>query len=178
MSERFISRNRLVCRPQAYPFDTQKGVALVIVLAFVVLLTVLSVAFFSRAAVDRQVSFSSSNQTKADLLARGALAVTVGDLKQELVAGSTISSVSGVTIYSPKTAVPPGSIVPSLVGSTGTNGVENLVKRRSYNNSFYPTNANYDTNNYPASNRAANISSTVSSLNNRSVSTARWNKSF
>jgi hypothetical protein len=32
----------------------------------VVLLTVLSVAFFSRAAVDRQVSFSSSNQTKAD----------------------------------------------------------------------------------------------------------------
>src|SRR5436190_24121840 len=92
MNARFFSRNRLVGIRQANLPDTQKGFALVIVLAFVVLLTVLSVAFFSRAATDRQVSFSSSNQTKADFLARGALSITLGDLKQELAAGSTIST--------------------------------------------------------------------------------------
>ena len=47
---------------------------------------------------------------------------------------------------------------------------------------FYPTNANYDTATYPASNRAAGPStssaSTIPSLNGRSVSLARWNKPF
>ena len=84
MSERFTFHNRLIYGRQARRTGSQTGVALVIVLAFVVLLTVLSVAFFTRAATDRQVSFSSSSQTRADFLARGALAVTVGDLKQEL----------------------------------------------------------------------------------------------
>ena len=139
----------------------------------------LSVAFFSRAAADRQVSFSSSNQAKADLLARGALAVTVGDLKQELAAGSTISTVSGVTIYTPKA---PATVNPALVGSTGTGGLENLVKCSANGVRFYPTNANYDTGTYPAPNRAAGPStssaSTIASLNGRSVSLARWNKSF
>src|SRR6476646_2626123 len=102
MNAHSFFHNRFVRRQPRYPITavSERGAALLIVLAFVVLLTVLSVAFFSRAAVDRQVSFSSSNQTKADLLARGALAVTVGDLKQELVAGSTIST--GVTIYPQK----------------------------------------------------------------------------
>src|SRR2546430_6754043 len=118
-----FSHNNLGCgRPTYLAMSTayQDGAALLIVLAFVVMLTVLSVAFFSRAAVDRQVSFNSSNQAKSDLLARGALAVTVGDLKQELVAGSTISTVSGVTIYTPKA---PATVNPALVSSTGTGGL-------------------------------------------------------
>src|SRR5438552_11932556 len=151
MNARSFSRNKLASG-LIVPTASENGAALLIVLAFVVLLTVLSVAFFSRAAVDRQVSFSSSNQTKADLLARGALAVTVGDLKQELAAGSspTPNPVNGYTIYSPKV---PATVIPALVGSSGAGGLENLVKRSAYASAFYPTNANYNTGTYPAPNR-------------------------
>jgi hypothetical protein len=61
-----------------------KGAALIIVLAFVVLVTVLAVAYFSRAATDRQLAQSSYNDTSADLLARSALDIVVGNLKQEI----------------------------------------------------------------------------------------------
>lgn len=98
----------------------RNGIALLIVLAFVVLLSAIAVALFSRATTDRQISFSSSNQTKAELFARGALALILGDLKQELVAGSTASTVSGVTIYAPNAAA---TTIPALVGSTGTGGL-------------------------------------------------------
>ncbi len=46
-----------------------QGAALIIVLSFVVLLTVLVLAYFSRATSDRPVAHSSFNQSKADLLA-------------------------------------------------------------------------------------------------------------
>ncbi|MDR2462881.1 MAG: hypothetical protein LBD30_03775, partial [Verrucomicrobiales bacterium] len=44
---------------------SQEGAALVVVLALVVLLAALVVAFFSRALLERQISASSANQTKA-----------------------------------------------------------------------------------------------------------------
>src|SRR6266403_2633756 len=61
-----------------------KGAALIIVLAFVVLVTGLAVAHFSRTTTDRQLAQSSYNDTSADLLARSALDITVSDLKQEI----------------------------------------------------------------------------------------------
>jgi hypothetical protein len=166
----------------------RRGAALMIVLAFVVLLTVLAVAIFSRATTDRQVSYSSASQTKAELLARGALAVTIGDLKQEIAAGSTRATVSGVTIYTPKPSPSPSTLIPALVpplvGPTPTPipGLENLVKRSAYQKPFYanptpaPSPIPYDTSTYPASNRAANVSTLTPSLSGRYISTARWNK--
>src|SRR5436190_9748462 len=61
-----------------------KGAALIIVLAFVVLATALGLTYFSRTTTDRQLAQSSSNDTTADLLARSALDVVVGDFKQEI----------------------------------------------------------------------------------------------
>ena len=61
------------------------GAALIIVLAFVVLLTVLVVAYFSRTTTDRQLAQSSFNDTAADFLGRSALDIVVSDLKQEIV---------------------------------------------------------------------------------------------
>lgn len=61
-----------------------KGAALIIVLAFVVLLTVLSLTYFSRTTTDRQLAQSSFNDTTADLVARSALDITVSDLKQDI----------------------------------------------------------------------------------------------
>ena len=70
---------------------SSKGAALMIVLAFVVLLTGLALAYFSRAGTDRQLAQSSYNDTSADLLARSALDIIVGDFKQEIVSNPTVT---------------------------------------------------------------------------------------
>jgi hypothetical protein len=64
---------------------SSKGGALMIVLALVVLLTGLAMAYFSRTTTDRQLAQSSYNDTSADLLARSALDIVVGDFKQEII---------------------------------------------------------------------------------------------
>src|ERR1700732_1095441 len=66
----------------------RNGAALIIVLAFVVLLTMLPLAYFSLTETDRQVEQSSFRQTNADQLALSAIDVVVADLKQEIVNGS------------------------------------------------------------------------------------------
>ena len=88
----------------------ERAAALLIVLAFVVLLTGLSVAYLSRTTGDRQVAHSSFNQSNVDQLAQSAMDNIIGDLRQEIVdpAGSTTSTVNvnnvNVTIYTPTSA--------------------------------------------------------------------------
>src|SRR6266480_3023480 len=65
----------------------KSGIALLITLAFVVLLAALVVAFLSRTTNHRLVANTATNETKADQLARGALDIVVGNLKQEISAG-------------------------------------------------------------------------------------------
>src|SRR6266508_4571406 len=66
-----------------------RGAALIIVLAFVVLLTGVSVAYLSRTTSDRQVAHGSFNQSKADQLVASAMDNIIGDLRQEITNGST-----------------------------------------------------------------------------------------
>lgn len=156
----------------------QGGVALIVILAFLVLLSGLLLAFFSRAVSERQVSESSAHQTQVELFAEGALATIVGDLKQEIAAGSTVpdpapSPAPDTHLYFPKTAA---TAVPMSVGRPATaTALPNLVKRSAYQQAFF-AGADYDTKNYPASNRAANASSATLSQNFRSWNAARWNK--
>jgi len=169
----------------------QNGVALVIILVFIVLLTGLVVAFFTRAMSERQISNSSANQTRVDILAQGATNQIIGDLEQEIAAGSMqpfAKPASGVTLYLPKAAASPspGTMLPALVGSSATGGLANLIKRSAYNTPFYPSGSSYDTSNYPPPNRASKISTAGTktnetspvgpSLNGRYISQARWNK--
>src|SRR6478672_11895497 len=70
-------------------YGASKGAALIIVLAFVVLATALSLAYFSSTNTDRQLAQTSFNDTTADLVARSALDITVSDLKQEILAHPT-----------------------------------------------------------------------------------------
>src|SRR5258708_6613331 len=67
----------------------EKGAAFFIVLAFVVLLTGLSVAYLSRTTADRQVAHSSFNQSNADRLAASAMDLIIGDLQTEIANGSS-----------------------------------------------------------------------------------------
>jgi hypothetical protein len=127
-----------------------KGAALMIVLAFVVLLTGLALAYFSRTTTDRQLAQSSYNDTSADLLARSALDIAVSDFKQWLVAHPT------------PTAAAPYYITPVPYGTPATaqTPIPNLI-RRSFSGD--PTGV------------TSNVSSTAVSANGRSISTARWN---
>src|SRR5438874_6268020 len=66
----------------------QQAAALVIVLGFVVILTVLAVAYISRTTTDRAVAHSSFSDAKANQLAESATNIIIGDLRQEIFNGS------------------------------------------------------------------------------------------
>src|SRR5438034_7982644 len=65
-----------------------RGMALIIVLAFVVLLTGLTIAYFSQTTADRQTAHTSFNQSNADQIASSGVAMILGDLRQEIINGS------------------------------------------------------------------------------------------
>lgn len=118
----------MTCFPFRPTRSGRNGVALIIVLAFVVLLAGVTVAYLARTSTDRQVAHASFNDWKADQLARGALDVIVGDLKQEIADGSTSSTVNGFTIYTPTSAT---NILPMRSGNPSGNPdpIPNLVRR-------------------------------------------------
>jgi len=152
----------------------KRGAALIIILAFIVLLTGLVLAFFSRAITERQVSNSSAAQTKADILARSAADVIVGDFKQEIVNGSTATVVgSGAgksTIYTPTAAanmLPQQSGTPAPAATPIPNFVRRSVRSDSLNG------------NPGVGSRASAVNSaTDPSLNGRSMSLPRWNSHY
>lgn len=155
-------------------FKRRRGFALVLVLSFVVLLTVVVLAFLSNALLQRTVADSSANQTRADLFAKGAIDTIVGDLKQEIVDGSVgggTSWTNGASVfwaYSPATN---STVVPYRSGSDPT--WTNLVKRSAYGSNAYPSGLGFSA---AGPSRAANVPTTTPSKNGRSYSVARWNK--
>ncbi len=146
----------------------QRAAALLIVLAFVVLLTGLSVAYLSRATGDRQVAHSSFNQSNVDQLAQSAMDNIIGDLRQEItdpVASTTSAvNVNGVdlTIYTPTSAT---YMVPQR--NVNLTGVYNLIRRSVRSDPLVA----------PARpSRASAVNSmTDVSANGRYVTSTRWN---
>lgn len=147
----------------------QGGVALIIVLAFVVLLSGLVVAYLSRSSNQRQISQTNFNDTRADELARTALDIIVGDLKQEIFDGSTSSTINGTVIYNPSL---PGHILPARSGNPGgiPDPIPNLV-RRSVRSDPMPAPGK-------SSRASATNSATDPSRNGRSISTPVWNRHY
>src|SRR5438093_6641402 len=93
----------------------QQGAALIIVLAFVVLFTGLSVAYLSRTTSDRQVAQSSFKQSDVDQLVQSAVDNVIGDLRQEITNGSTaVAEADGTTLYTPTAAA---NMIPQLSGN-------------------------------------------------------------
>src|SRR5437588_4894909 len=66
----------------------ERAAALIIVLAFVVLLTGLMVAYLSRTTSDRTVAQSSVHQSKADQVAASGMDLVIGALRQEITGPS------------------------------------------------------------------------------------------
>ena len=147
----------------------RNGVALVIVLSFIILLTLLVVAFFTTAINEQQIATSSHKQTEVDLFAQGAVDTLLGDLRQEIAAGSE-PGLNLPKIYFPTS---PATVSPALVGSHPA--LPNLIKRSAAKLPFF-SGPNYNVEKYPPSDRALEVSSEVMSLNGRSISKERWNK--
>jgi hypothetical protein len=135
----------------------------VLVLAFVVLVTGLIVAFFSRSLVGRQVSNSSANQTNASVLAQSAVDIIIANLRQEIANGSTLSSSNNITIYTPSTAA---NMLPVRSGNPSPDTIANMVRRSVRSDTIASPGV---------SSSASAVSSTDASLNGRSISTASWN---
>ena len=146
----------------------ESAAALVIVLAFIVILSGLVVAYLTRTTTDRQLANESFNSAKADGLARSALPLIVGDLKQEIAAGSTTSLNNGVTIYMPSAPAniePQRSGVPTALPAP----IPNLIRRSVASDPIVPPGVG---------SRASNVSSLTPSQDGRSITPARWNKHY
>ena len=143
----------------------ERAAALIIVLAFVVLLTGLAVAYLSRATSDRQVAHSSFNQSNVDQLAQSATDNIIGDLRQEITNGSAPTTINGVTIYTPTLAA---YMLPQRSGNPA--GAPNLI-RRSVRLETIPAPG-------VASRASAVNSTTDASTNGRYVTLARWNTHY
>ena len=130
---------------------SERAVALVVVLAFVVLLTGVVVAYFSAVSAERTLSSGSSRQAEADQCARGALSAITGDLKLELSASLPVTA---------------ANIEPRRTEfrAPGVNPMPNLIRRSRESD--------------PTSRASAVNSAANPSLNGRSISLSRWNKHY
>ncbi|MBA3960365.1 MAG: hypothetical protein H0X40_00485 [Chthoniobacterales bacterium] len=147
----------------------EKGAALVIVLAFLVLLTGLVVAYFSRSLTSRQLANTSFNQTKAGQLALSASDLVIGDLKQEIVNGSSPTPTPGIALYVPTINT---NMVPQRSGTpaAGETPIPNLVRRSIRSDAIVAPGI-------PSRASAVN-SETDASVTGRNISLDRWNKHY
>ena len=147
--------------------SSDKAAALIIALAFVVLLTGLALAYFSRTTTERQLAHTSYNETSAEILARSAVDKIIGDFRKEIkdLVGSTVSTVNvngvNVTIYTPTSAA---YMVPQR--NVNLAGVYNLIRRSGSPEPVAPA--------QPSRASAVNSMSDVSA-NGRYITSTRWN---
>lgn len=142
--------------------------ALVIVLAFVVLLTGLVVAFLARSVNNEKVATNYSHQTRSDILARSALDYIITDLKQEIHNGSNLVTVgpedASSTLYLPQT---PADAMAQRSGLPADDTIPNLIRRS----------VRDDTLVVPSRASAIN-SSEDASIDGRTITPARWNRHY
>jgi len=155
------------------PCRSGTGAALVIVLAFIVLIAALMVIFFTQAISYRNQGNSSFNNFKSTALAQSGLATVVGDLQQEITNGSTtVSYGNGTNVYYPTgntNAVPQRSGNPALV--SGGDPTPNLI-RISVRTETYPAGSP------GVSSRASADSTTNAAASGQYISPARWNQHY
>src|SRR5437016_13984152 len=107
---------------ECYETPAHQGAALIIVLAFMALLTGLALAYFSHTATDRQLAQASFHDASADLLARTALDIIVSSLKREI-------AVAGVNVTQ-------ANIQPQRSGDDAS--IPNLIRRSVRNDAISP----------------------------------------
>jgi Tfp pilus assembly protein PilX len=142
--------------------SSSSGMALVITLCLIVLVTVAAVAFFTRATGNRTVEASRVNQTLAAQVAESGADYAVGRLLLEIATNSIATTNNSFVVYfstNPASALP-RRLLSAGVSTNDTNCV-NLVRQSVPNNSA-------DTN-------ASSHGVATPSRNGRLVGANRWN---
>ena len=75
------------------------------------------------------MAHTSFHDTDADLLARSALDIVVGDFKQEIENGSNLVSGASLFRLSPANVVPMRNGNPAIPGIETTDPIPNLIRR-------------------------------------------------
>ncbi len=141
---------------------SRSGVALIITLAFLMVVTIILVAFVTTARLDRTATASYGQSILADQLAQGGLKLVVASLQQEMGKSGAPITNNGVAIY---TNITSANLLPERVGTTGT--LTNLVK--------ISTNAPFYTGAMESLSASA-INSTTANSVTRAVRLDRWNR--
>jgi len=150
---------------------SRRGSALVIILSALVLVCIIVLLFMSRSLLNRQISFTSAGQYRAENLGVTAIDTIVGDLKSEIAAGSTKSVSDGIAIYQPTTNF---TAVPLRVGD---GGFANVVKRSAGGVAFW-SGGNYASSISSPVRAAAGNSTINASANGRLIKAAKWNDPY
>lgn len=155
-----------------------RGIALVVVLFALALVTIVILAFFNLALLNRNISFSSAGQARANILALSALDYIKGDFIAEIQAGS-VNEVdpngSGIPIYLPTTnaAMVPYRMTTNVAPTSGY--PPSLVKWSSGTYPLWPASPSYGNQAGPI--RAyAGYSSSNASVNGHFIDASRWTK--
>jgi hypothetical protein len=181
---------------------SRDGIALLMVLAVIVLLTILVVSLIAFNKLNRTSTASYSKSIQAQEIAQGGLQDILSDLHKEIIAGSYTNATiyapnGGPMIYVPTTNY---TAAPARVGYSPSSwgndvsspNLNNLsptlirVSRVSQDGTpthFYPSfitnTAYYDATLSPnLINRASAANTATPSANGRFISAARWNKTF
>jgi hypothetical protein len=153
----------------------ERGSALLIVLAFIVILAVVLTAFLSNSQRAFKQSESSSTILKTQLLGQVAAEAIIGDLREEMRAGADEYPAEGAVMKVSQ----PWAMVPSRVVKDSTMltnpDYANLVKQSISGKGFYPGNSPAVYTGTAAS-RALATSTLSPSKNQRVVSAVRWDR--
>ncbi len=167
------------------------GSALIIVLCFVLLLTIIVIAFLVHSQLAMQINNSREAQDQLDILSRSVVQFTTADLRQEIAAGSyyppySVNNASGtpVNVYVPSSNA---TLMPSRTGFTpgaaGSDPLDNIVKISKSGVSFFSGPAGTYNSAYPAPALASAVSTAAPSLNGRYIdststgwTTTGWDK--
>jgi hypothetical protein len=143
----------------------RSGMALVVTLGMVVLLTFLIVAFFSATTAYRTIENTSAGGVTARILAEGAAGAVRAELIQEIIAGSTATTVGTGKIFYPTNSAGmiPIRAVASSITATDAN-FANLVKQSGQ--PFYSGATIFGA--------SSSDSSTAAAANGRRVGAGRW----
>jgi|GEM_PF-1246999 len=164
--------NKTSFKKQRYPSGKESGIALIITLALIVLVTVAAVAFFTRATSNRSVEASRANQILARQLAETGSDYTVGNFILEIVTNSTNNPVIPGN-YVPTNDMVPAQLVSSNILPTNllSSTFVNLLRQ-----SLPPTAGQVAASpNIPFETNASSNDSTANpSENGRLVDTNRW----
>lgn len=148
-------------------FAGRRGIALVVVLAMLVIVTLLVVSFMTVMRLDRTATQSYSQSIKAEQLGQGALQLVIGELENEMKKDAAPDlTYADHALF---TNVVSTNVVPQRVGANSV--LTNLVK--------ISTNAPAFIGSLRSGNlRASSVSSSMPSRNGRFISTNRWSQVY